>query len=299
MKFRFNDENDMSTITCLHCRKILRTKTPVAVGRKVRSSCGEVFCVGKEPGPDNRSVDATTSIGASPKRTGRQKRSTDTGNSATDDRPSRRSKKKKASGRQNTVFLALGGVGLLAVFFGIAAFVWPGFFLTSKPASGGASLSIPVGADLRKSTDRSSPQVEKGSSRAGDQSIREIMMCLARGPESLGNSIGNGLKADDPAWEVLQGKTKEYLNLAKAMSAQEPPRGSKDSWATLTRSFAESASDLDRSVQEKNKDGALAAHGSLSSSCMTCHREHRGGQKGFGPKDGFGPKKGPPADGGN
>ena len=53
---------------------------------------------------------------------------------------------------------------------------------------------------------------------------------------------------------------------------------------------AESAGVMDRSAQGKDKEGALAAHRILETSCMACHQQHRGGPG--GPPGGFGPMGG-------
>jgi len=131
----------------------------------------------------------------------------------------------------------------------------------------------------------------------GDQSpIHDIMVKLAKGPKSLGNAIGEELKASPPPWDKLQSQTKEYAELVGSLATLNPPKGSKESWAKLTGAFADSASNLNRAALIKDKDPALAAHKSLSQSCMACHQQHRGGPGGGGPggPKGFGPPPGGP-----
>jgi hypothetical protein len=98
---------------------------------------------------------------------------------------------------------------------------------------------------------------------------------ISRGPGALTQSIGKELEANPPSWEAIQAKTRKYNLLATALGAHEPPKGTKDSWATLTSSFAQSAAELDRAAQAKDQKAALAAQGQLAESCMPCHREHR------------------------
>lgn len=119
--------------------------------------------------------------------------------------------------------------------------------------------------------------------------IHEIMMKLFKGPQSLKDSIGRELKNDAPPWETIQPQTKEFSQLAASVSKYDPPKGSKESWTKLTGSFTESAAALDRAAQGKNKDDAQAALTTLSQSCMTCHRQHKGGPGGMGPPGRFGP----------
>ncbi|MDB5350203.1 MAG: hypothetical protein JWN86_1450 [Planctomycetota bacterium] len=133
--------------------------------------------------------------------------------------------------------------------------------------------------------------------------IKQIMVKLAKGPNSLTPILGNGLKAEPPVWATIQGQAKEYAELAGDLSKYDPPKGSKESWAKFTGEYAASASDLDKASQAKDKDAALAAHGQLANSCNACHRSHRAmgpgmggmmGRPGFGPGGPGGPGGPPP-----
>jgi hypothetical protein len=137
----------------------------------------------------------------------------------------------------------------------------------------------------------------EASAPLGDSpTIKQVMVKLTKGPNSLTPVIGKELEAEPPAWETIQPQTKEYARLAAAMSKNEPSKGAKESWTKLSTAFADSAAALDKAAQAKNKDAALEAHGQLAGSCMECHKEHRGGRGGpggGGPRGGF-PKGGPP-----
>ena len=138
--------------------------------------------------------------------------------------------------------------------------------------------------------------------RAGPPSaIRQIMIKLTKGPSSLTPVLGQELKEDQPPWETIQGQTKEYALSAADLGKHDPPKGSKESWATLTAAFAGSAADLDKAAQAKDKDAALTAHGKLTTSCNACHKEHRMMGRGMGgPAGDFpgGPPPGGPRPGG-
>ncbi|HWY87640.1 MAG TPA: hypothetical protein VNX28_12985 [Gemmataceae bacterium] len=136
-----------------------------------------------------------------------------------------------------------------------------------------------------------------GGGKKGRSPIHDIMVKLAKGPESLNSVIGDELKADAPPWDKLQPQTKEFADLATSLVKLDPPRGSKESWTKLTGTFTDSAVALDQSVQGKDKDMALAAHKLVSDSCMACHQQHKGGPGGKGP-GGFGGKGGPGGPGG-
>jgi hypothetical protein len=130
--------------------------------------------------------------------------------------------------------------------------------------------------------------------------IKQIMVRLTKGPNSLTPVIGNELKSATPPWDSIQGQTKEYAQLAADMGKYDPPKGDKDSWAKLSAAYAGLATDLDRAAQARDKDAALAAHGQITNSCNSCHRQHRVMGPGMGgPPGGFrgGPGRGGPGPG--
>jgi hypothetical protein len=149
-------------------------------------------------------------------------------------------------------------------------------------------------------------EVQRSEGGGTSPSIREIMIKLTKGPNSLTPVLGKELKDNPPPWETIQGQTREFALLAAALGNSEPPKGSKDSWEQLTADYAGTAADLDRAAQAKDSAAALAAHRLLAESCRSCHQEHRkmgpgrGGPPGFGPPPGgpgFGPPPGRPGSG--
>jgi XXXCH domain-containing protein len=119
--------------------------------------------------------------------------------------------------------------------------------------------------------------------------IKGIMNKLTKGRQSLTSVIGEELKQDPPPWDTIQPQTKEFVELASSMSKYDPPKGSKESWEKQTSAYTESAKELDKAAQTKDKAAALAAHDKLATSCKACHDAHRGGGPGMGPPGGFGP----------
>jgi hypothetical protein len=159
----------------------------------------------------------------------------------------------------------------------------------AQPAPGGADqVQPPPGADQAQQALAANVPDSTGAS----PSIKQIMGRLTKGPGSLTPVIGNELQDNQPPWQTIQTQTREYARLAAALGQNEPPKGSKDSWATHASAFAQSATELDRAAQSKNLDLALAAHGKIANSCNECHREHRmmgrGMGGGFGPPGGYG-----------
>lgn len=154
-----------------------------------------------------------------------------------------------------------------------------------------------VVAACNKANDEAAPDQGQGPPQGGNRGgppgkstpIHEVMVKLAKGPQSLTPMIGRELASDPPPWDQLRTQTKEYAELASSIGQYDPPRGSKESWKKLTDAYTESALALDRSVGQKDKEGALAAHKAINNSCMGCHREHRPGKGGPGGAGGFGP----------
>jgi hypothetical protein len=136
------------------------------------------------------------------------------------------------------------------------------------------------------------PDVTEGT--GASPTIKEIMTKLTKGPNSLTPVIGKELEAEDPPWETLQPRAKEFAQLAAAIGRNDPPKGHKASWEKLTSAYAEWASDLDKAAQVKDRNAALEAHGKLAGSCMACHREHREMRKGMGGPPGPGRPRMPP-----
>ncbi len=128
--------------------------------------------------------------------------------------------------------------------------------------------------------------------------IGEIMARVGSPRNSMTQAIGKELNEEAPAWETIQAQTKDYAVHAADLAKYDPPKGSKESWATLTGEFASHASELDKAAQAKDRAAALAAHGQLANSCMGCHQEHRimGPGRGMGGNRPGGPPGGNPGE---
>jgi Cytochrome C' len=170
-------------------------------------------------------------------------------------------------------------------------------FVNGCDGSGGDDVNapkIPGGAGASQGPGGFGPGGGPGGGGPGGGSsspeIKAIMVKLNKGPNSLGTLLDGELKAEKPAWETIQPQTKEYAQLAADMVKHEPSRGTKESWAKLAAAYAESAAELDKSAQAKDKDASRDAYTELTNSCMACHRQHRGGP-------GMGGMGGPPGGG--
>jgi hypothetical protein len=117
----------------------------------------------------------------------------------------------------------------------------------------------------------------------GPQSkIKQIMFKIGKGKQALTPLIGQELEADPPDWATLQPQAKEYAELASDLGKTEAPRGTKESWQSHTGDYAAAATDLEHAAEAKDRDKAKAAHSRLAESCMSCHKDHRGGGRGPG-----------------
>ena len=129
---------------------------------------------------------------------------------------------------------------------------------------------------------------------ASNPQLKEIMTKIGKGPQALQGSLGEALKQAQPAWDVIQGKTKEYALFTADLGKHDPVKGTKDSWSKLTKTFSESAAELNQEAQAKDQQKTQVALDAMGSSCMSCHREHRV----MGPGGGMGRGMGPGGPGG-
>jgi hypothetical protein len=109
-----------------------------------------------------------------------------------------------------------------------------------------------------------------------DLSIKEIMDRAHRGSDSLLQQLGRELSADQPDWPQVQKQTKDLVLLGAALAEDKPRRGSQESWDRLTQQYLAGARQLDKAAQNKQPAEALAAQRQLESSCMACHKAHKG-----------------------
>lgn len=117
-----------------------------------------------------------------------------------------------------------------------------------------------------------------------------------RRPGGLTKAVQSALRPETPDWAQLEEDSARYVELTSELAKLDPPHGSREGWVARCSAFHESATDLLKAVQGKQKAEAVAAADQLSSSCMQCHRQHRRRRGGRGPQ-GSGPPPGrPPQD---
>src|SRR5687767_11911518 len=70
------------------------------------------------------------------------------------------------------------------------------------------------------------------------KSIKDVMAHHKK--DQLRAQITAGLKEAEPDWAALQSKTKEYAAAAAALADFEPPKGDKEAFASVAKTFAAS-----------------------------------------------------------
>ena len=109
-----------------------------------------------------------------------------------------------------------------------------------------------------------------------EPSIKAIMTKAHKGGNSLLAMLGKDLKAADPNWDDIHKKTKELVKLGTSLGKNVPPKGDKESWEKLTKSYLDTAKQLDAAVAAKENSKAVTAHSKLTKTCMACHKAHKG-----------------------
>jgi hypothetical protein len=106
--------------------------------------------------------------------------------------------------------------------------------------------------------------------------IKEVMGKLTKGPNSLTTTINKELQVEEPTWDDIKKHSKEFCTFAEALGKNRPPKGDEKSWTKLTDAYNESAKALSEAADKMDKKAAMAAIKKLQSSCMNCHKSHRG-----------------------
>ena len=107
-------------------------------------------------------------------------------------------------------------------------------------------------------------------------SIEDIMQKVNKKKGGLHTDVDAALKASSVDWDAVAKKTKQYATLAEFLGKNDPPKGSKQSWAKLTKTYADDAKALNAAAEKKDKTSVTNLHKKLSGECMGCHKVHKG-----------------------
>jgi len=136
-------------------------------------------------------------------------------------------------------------------------------------------LTVTVLAGLEAGCNKASRTASAPAGAGGVPTISDIMQQVNRRKSGLHSEIGEALQGDSVDWPTIEPKAKNYAALADFLGKNDPPKGDKASWESLSKAYAADAQALYAAAEKKDKDAALAAHQKLSDSCMGCHRSHR------------------------
>lgn len=104
-----------------------------------------------------------------------------------------------------------------------------------------------------------------------------IMKALfKKGAGSKSAILKSQSEASPTDWPAIQKTTKEIAELGLALGKNDPEKGDKASWKTLTGKFARDTAALDESARAKNLASLRAAQKSIGGTCKSCHNAHRG-----------------------
>jgi hypothetical protein len=136
------------------------------------------------------------------------------------------------------------------------------------------TLLAGLAAGCNKTT-RPAAAAAGATAAVGVPTIHDIMEQVNRRKSGLHSEVGEALQAESIDWAGVEPKTKNYAALVDFLGKNDPPKGDKASWESLSKSYAADAQALYAAAEKKDKDAALSAHQKLSDSCMGCHRAHR------------------------
>jgi hypothetical protein len=103
--------------------------------------------------------------------------------------------------------------------------------------------------------------------------IGEIMKKAHQGESAFRAAVAKALRAKD--FDKARTTTKAWVAIAGHLGTFDPPKGEKESWKKLTKSYAETVKSLDKAVADKEAKEAGAALKKIITSCKTCHTAHR------------------------
>jgi cytochrome c556 len=112
-----------------------------------------------------------------------------------------------------------------------------------------------------------------GSAAAADEVKPEnIKGCMAF-QNKVRKNIGAQAKKGD--WESVQKQTKDWLEVAKVLGSQKPPKGDEKSWKELTDKYAATVKSIDEAAEKKDADGVSKGLATVGNMCGACHGKHK------------------------
>jgi cytochrome c556 len=76
-------------------------------------------------------------------------------------------------------------------------------------------------------------------------------------------------------WESIQKQTEEWLEVAKTLSSQDPPKGDKESWKAMTDKYAATVKSIDEAADKMDAAGLNKGLAQIGAMCQGCHGKHK------------------------
>jgi len=113
-----------------------------------------------------------------------------------------------------------------------------------------------------------------GSATAGEEKVKpqDIKGCMA-----FQNKVRKDLAAQAKKgnWEDIQKQTEEWLDVAKTLSSQKPPKGDEKSWKEITEKYSATVKSIDEAADKKDAAGLNKGLAAVGTMCQGCHSKHR------------------------
>ncbi|WP_422929727.1 cytochrome c [Singulisphaera sp. PoT] len=106
--------------------------------------------------------------------------------------------------------------------------------------------------------------------------IKEVMQKLHKGSNSPLAKLKTAFKSDAPDWKSVQDVTKDFVILGAAMAKNDPPKGEKAEFKKLADAYYDASKAMDDAAKKEDKEEASKAFTKVSTSCMACHKAHKG-----------------------
>ncbi len=103
----------------------------------------------------------------------------------------------------------------------------------------------------------------------------EIHEIMEKVPGKKGLCVTCATAAKAGKWEDAQKASAEMKKYGEALGKNDPPKGSKDSWAKHTKVFGETMTAIDDAAQKKDSAGVEKAAAAFGKSCKACHDAHQ------------------------
>jgi hypothetical protein len=116
-------------------------------------------------------------------------------------------------------------------------------------------------------------KAEDDKKDAKPKNIGEIMKKAHLGEGALRAAVIKSLKTND--YETAGKTAKAWVAISGHLGSFNPPKGDKESWKKLTKTYAATVKDLEKAIGKKDGKEAMAVIKKINTSCGKCHNAHR------------------------